>query len=56
MPVVTFDYNDFIDLLGYKISKNELIKILCFAKSLPTKPLPLYNRSIHYIKNDLIEQ
>jgi len=28
MPVVTFDYNDFIDILGYKISKDELIKRL----------------------------
>ncbi len=28
MPVVTFDYNDFISLLGHKISKNELIKRL----------------------------
>jgi len=28
MPVVTFDYNDFINLLGYKIPKNELIKRL----------------------------
>ena len=25
MPVVTFDYNDFINLLGYNISKEELI-------------------------------
>ncbi|RLF36746.1 MAG: phenylalanine--tRNA ligase subunit beta [Thermoplasmata archaeon] len=28
MPVVTFDYNDFISLLGYKISKDELIEKL----------------------------
>ncbi len=28
MPVVTFDYNDFISLLGHKISKDELIKRL----------------------------
>ncbi len=28
MPVVTFDYNDFISLLGHKISKNELVKRL----------------------------
>ena len=28
MPVVTFDYNDFINLLGYKISKEELINKL----------------------------
>jgi len=28
MPVVTFDYNDFIDLLGYKIPKQELIEKL----------------------------
>ena len=28
MPVVTFDYNDFINLLGYKISKGELIEKL----------------------------
>ena len=28
MPIVTFDYNDFINLLGYKISKDELIKKL----------------------------
>jgi len=28
MPVVTFDYNDFIELLGYKISKEELIEKL----------------------------
>ena len=26
MPVITFDYNDFIKILGYKISKNELIE------------------------------
>jgi len=25
MPVVTFDYNDFINLLGYKISKKDLV-------------------------------
>ena len=25
MPVVTFDYNDFISLLGYDISKQDLI-------------------------------
>jgi phenylalanyl-tRNA synthetase beta chain len=25
MPVITFDYNDFIDLLGYEISKEEFI-------------------------------
>ena len=28
MPVVTFDYNDFISLLKHKISKKELIKRL----------------------------
>ncbi len=28
MPIVTFDYNDFINLLGYKISKKELIERL----------------------------
>lgn len=28
MPVVTFDYNDFINLLGYKLSKEELLKKL----------------------------
>ncbi len=28
MPVVTFDYNDYINLLGYKISKEELIEKL----------------------------
>ena len=28
MPVVTFDYNDFINLLGHKISKDELIERL----------------------------
>jgi len=28
MPVVTFDYNDFIELLGYKISKEELVEKL----------------------------
>jgi phenylalanyl-tRNA synthetase beta chain len=28
MPVVTFDYNDFINILGYKISKDELIERL----------------------------
>ena len=28
MPVVTFDYNDFISLLGHKISKDELIERL----------------------------
>ena len=28
MPVVTFDYNDFLDLLGYQIPKEELIERL----------------------------
>lgn len=28
MPVVTFDYNDFINILGYRISKQELVKEL----------------------------
>jgi phenylalanyl-tRNA synthetase beta chain len=28
MPLVTFDYNEFIDLLGYKIPKKELIEKL----------------------------
>jgi phenylalanyl-tRNA synthetase beta chain len=28
MPVVTFDYNDFISILGHKISKDELVKKL----------------------------
>ena len=28
MPVVTFDYNDYINLLGYKISKDELLERL----------------------------
>lgn len=28
MPVVTFDYNDFINILGYKISKSDLIEKL----------------------------
>jgi len=28
MPVVTFDYNDFINILGYNISKKELIEKL----------------------------
>ena len=28
MPVVTFDYNDFINLLGYKIAKDKLIERL----------------------------
>jgi len=28
MPVVTFDYNDFINLLGHKISKDEIINKL----------------------------
>jgi phenylalanyl-tRNA synthetase beta chain len=28
MPVVTFDYNDFINLIGHKISKDELINKL----------------------------
>lgn len=28
MPVVTFDYNDFINILGHKISKDELIERL----------------------------
>ena len=28
MPVVTFDYNDFIDLLGYQIPKDKLIEKL----------------------------
>jgi len=26
MPVVTFDYNDFLNLLGYKLSKEEFLK------------------------------
>ena len=28
MPVVTFDYNDFINLLGFKVSKKELLQKL----------------------------
>ena len=28
MPIVTFDYNDFINILGYKIPKNELVEKL----------------------------
>jgi phenylalanyl-tRNA synthetase beta chain len=28
MPVITFDYNEFIDILGYSISKEELIQKL----------------------------
>ena len=28
MPLVTFDYNDFINILGYKIPKDELIEKL----------------------------
>ena len=28
MPVVTFDYNDFINILGYKISKSDLVEKL----------------------------
>ncbi|MDH7517564.1 MAG: phenylalanine--tRNA ligase subunit beta [Candidatus Thermoplasmatota archaeon] len=28
MPIVTFDYNDFINILGYEISKEELIEKL----------------------------
>ncbi|MCK4365228.1 MAG: phenylalanine--tRNA ligase subunit beta [Thermoplasmatales archaeon] len=28
MPVVTFDYNDFVNILGYKISKEKLIERL----------------------------
>jgi len=28
MPIVTFDYNDFIDLLGYEISKDQLVERL----------------------------
>ena len=28
MPVVTFDYNDFLNLLGYKVSKKELLEKL----------------------------
>ena len=28
MPIVTFDYNDFINLLGYKIPKEKLIERL----------------------------
>ena len=28
MPIVTFDYNDFINILGYKISKEKLIEKL----------------------------
>jgi len=26
MPVVTFDYNEFLDLLGYQIPKDKLIE------------------------------
>jgi len=28
MPVVTFDYNDFVNILGHKISKEKLIERL----------------------------
>jgi len=28
MPVVTFDYNDYLNIFGYKISKEELIERL----------------------------
>lgn len=43
MPVVTFDYNDFINLLGYKISKNELIK-----------KLPMIGADLDGVENDEI--
>ena len=43
MPVVTFDYNDFINILGYKISKNELIK-----------KLPMIGADLDKVENDEI--
>jgi len=43
MPVVTFDYNDFISLLGHKISKNELIK-----------RLPMIGADLDKVENDEI--
>jgi len=43
MPVVTFDYKDFINLLGYKISKNELIK-----------KLPMIGADLDKVENDEI--
>lgn len=43
MPVVTFDYNDFIDLVGYKISKNEL-----------TERLPMIGADLDKVEDDTI--
>jgi phenylalanyl-tRNA synthetase beta chain len=43
MPVVTFDYNDFINILGYKISKDELIE-----------RLPMIGASLEKVEEDEI--
>jgi len=43
MPVVTFDYNDFINILGYKISKNELVE-----------KLPMIGADLDKVENDEI--
>jgi len=43
MPVVTFDYNDFINILGYKISKDELIE-----------RLPMIGADLDKVENDEI--
>lgn len=43
MPVVTFDYNDFIDLLGHKISKDELIE-----------KIPMIGASLEKVEEDEI--
>jgi hypothetical protein len=33
MPVVTFDYNEFLDLLGYQIPKDKLIEKLTYRET-----------------------
>jgi len=43
MPVVTFDYTDFINILGYKISKKEL-----------TEKLPMIGADLDNVENDEI--
>ncbi len=43
MPVVTFDYNDFINIFGHKISKKELIQ-----------KLPMIGADLDKVEEDLI--
>jgi phenylalanyl-tRNA synthetase beta chain len=43
MPVVTFDYNDFLNLLGYKIPKKELLE-----------KLPMIGADLDRVENDAI--